>query len=170
MKLVADHSNADTPERSDYPTLTASATEGTVNTDPAWYTPARLLIAFCVVSFLVFLDRGIIASNGVNGDKESKTGIQVDSNLQQSHGESASLTSRSSCSSLPHASNDTMHLAAVVLQHDVLYVIYLLTNMLTSCCHKMHMCYKISPDMRTCCMCAAHVYSQLFQRAHCPVL
>ncbi|DBA88375.1 TPA: hypothetical protein ACH3X2_004875 [Trebouxia sp. C0005] len=76
MKLVADHSNADTPERSDYPMLTASATEGTINTDPAWYTPARLLTAFCVVSFLVFLDRGIIASNGVNGDTESKTGIQ----------------------------------------------------------------------------------------------
>ncbi|KAL0043420.1 hypothetical protein WJX79_004259 [Trebouxia sp. C0005] len=56
--------------------LTASATEGTINTDPAWYTPARLLTAFCVVSFLVFLDRGIIASNGVNGDTESKTGIQ----------------------------------------------------------------------------------------------
>lgn len=87
MKLIADHSNADTPERSDYPTLTASASEDTFNADPAWYTPARLLIAFCVVSFLVFLDRGIIASNGVNGDKESKTGIQVDSNLQQSHGE-----------------------------------------------------------------------------------
>jgi hypothetical protein len=79
MKLVADHSSADTPERTDYPILTASASEGTVNTDPAWYTPARLLIAFCVVSFLVFLDRGIIASNGVNGDKESNTGIQVDS-------------------------------------------------------------------------------------------
>ena len=90
MKLVADHRNADTPEHSNYPTLTASATEGTINTDPAWYTPARLLIAFCVVSFLVFLDRGIIASNGVNGDKESNTGIQVDSNLQQSNGKLAS--------------------------------------------------------------------------------
>ena len=47
------------------------------SSDPAWYTPGRLLVAFCVVSFLVFLDRGIIASNGVNGDKESQTGIQV---------------------------------------------------------------------------------------------
>ena len=101
MKLVADHSNADTPERTGYPILTASASEGTVNTDPAWYTPARLLIAFCVVSFLVFLDRGIIASNGVNGDKESNTGIQVDSKLQQSIGKSGFLTSCSSCSPLP---------------------------------------------------------------------
>ncbi len=90
MKLLADHSTADTPEPIDYPTLTASASEGTVSADPAWYTPARLLIAFCVVSFLVFLDRGIIASNGVNGDKESNTGIQVDSNLQQSNGNLAS--------------------------------------------------------------------------------
>lgn len=44
---------------------------------PAWYTPVRLLVAFCVVETLVFLDRGVIASNGVNGDKDSKTGIQV---------------------------------------------------------------------------------------------
>lgn len=44
---------------------------------PAWYTPARLLIAFCIVETLVFLDRGVIASNGVNGDKDSATGIQV---------------------------------------------------------------------------------------------
>lgn len=44
---------------------------------PAWYTPARLLVAFCVVETLVFLDRGVIASNGVNGDKDSKSGIQV---------------------------------------------------------------------------------------------
>lgn len=55
----------------------ASSVEETCGTDPAWYTPARLLMAFCVVSFLVFLDRGIIASNGVNGDKDSRTGIQV---------------------------------------------------------------------------------------------
>ena len=54
-----------------------SAIEERCNIDPAWYTPARLLVAFCVVSFLVFLDRGVIASNGVNGDKDSRTGIQV---------------------------------------------------------------------------------------------
>lgn len=58
-------------------TSLASSAEQTCSTDPAWYTPARLLVAFCVVSFLVFLDRGIIASNGVNGDKASRTGIQV---------------------------------------------------------------------------------------------
>ena len=55
----------------------ATTSDGVGSSDPAWYTPGRLLVAFCVVSFLVFLDRGIIASNGVNGDKESKTGIQV---------------------------------------------------------------------------------------------
>ena len=53
------------------------------NHDPAWYTPARLLVAFCIVSFLVYLDRGIIASNGVNGDKDSRTGIQVRTNFQR---------------------------------------------------------------------------------------
>ena len=77
MKAAPDTSSSARPGGTDYPTLTASGSEGTINTDPAWYTPARLLVAFCVVSFLVFLDRGIIASNGVNGDKVSKTGIQV---------------------------------------------------------------------------------------------
>ena len=55
----------------------ASTSDDSGSTDPAWYTPVRLLVAFCVVSFLVFLDRGIIASNGVNGDRVSNTGIQV---------------------------------------------------------------------------------------------
>lgn len=77
MKPVEADSDADRPEHSEYPTLTSSAAEDTISTHPAWYTPARLLIAFCVVSFLVYLDRGIIASNGVNGDKDSNTGIQV---------------------------------------------------------------------------------------------
>ena len=77
MKSVEASSDSDRPEHSDYPTLTPSATEDTTSIHPAWYTPARLLIAFCVVSFLVYLDRGIIASNGVNGDKDSSTGIQV---------------------------------------------------------------------------------------------
>lgn len=33
---------------------------------PAWYTPQRLLALFCWVTFLVYLDQGVIASNGVN--------------------------------------------------------------------------------------------------------
>ena len=33
---------------------------------PGWYTPGRLLGLFCWVSFLVYLDRGLLASNGVN--------------------------------------------------------------------------------------------------------
>lgn len=33
---------------------------------PWWYTPKRLLALFCGVSFLVYLDRGVIACNGVN--------------------------------------------------------------------------------------------------------
>lgn len=42
---------------------------------PSWYTPKRLLAVFCTANFLVYLDRGVIASNGVNGNKHS--GIQV---------------------------------------------------------------------------------------------
>ena len=33
-----------------------------------------------------------------------------------------------------------MLVAAAALQHDVLHVIYLLTNMSTSCCHEMCIC------------------------------
>ena len=42
---------------------------------PEWYTPKRLLGLFCGVSFLVYLDRGVIACNEVNGNATS--GIQV---------------------------------------------------------------------------------------------
>mmetsp|Transcript_5787 Transcript_5787/g.10034 ORF Transcript_5787/g.10034 Transcript_5787/m.10034 type:complete len:512 (-) Transcript_5787:461-1996(-) len=34
---------------------------------PAWFTPIRLLTIFCGVNLFVYLDRGLIASNGVNG-------------------------------------------------------------------------------------------------------
>ncbi len=73
--LDADDQGDLQPEDDTY--AASFALEGTLNKNPTWYTPARLLVAFCVVSFLVFLDRGIIASNGVNGDKESGIGIQV---------------------------------------------------------------------------------------------
>ncbi|BDA49430.1 probable protein spinster homolog 1 [Coccomyxa sp. Obi] len=33
---------------------------------PRWYTPQRLLALFCWVTFLVYLDQGVISSNGVN--------------------------------------------------------------------------------------------------------
>lgn len=33
---------------------------------PPWYTPQRLLALFCWVTFLVYLDQGVISSNGVN--------------------------------------------------------------------------------------------------------
>ncbi|CAM6039674.1 unnamed protein product [Sphagnum compactum] len=34
---------------------------------PRWFTPTRLLILFCLINMLNYLDRGVIASNGVNG-------------------------------------------------------------------------------------------------------
>ncbi|XP_073385722.1 probable sphingolipid transporter spinster homolog 2 isoform X2 [Physcomitrium patens] len=34
---------------------------------PQWFTPNRLLMLFCCINLLNHLDRGIIASNGVNG-------------------------------------------------------------------------------------------------------
>ncbi|KAL3538745.1 hypothetical protein ACH5RR_002111 [Cinchona calisaya] len=57
---------------------------------PSWFTPKRLLVIFCVINMLNYLDRGVIASNGVNGTQKKCTesgtcsggsGIQGDFNL-----------------------------------------------------------------------------------------
>ncbi|VFQ78252.1 unnamed protein product [Cuscuta campestris] len=57
---------------------------------PSWFTPKRLLFVFCVINLINYLDRGAIASNGVNGSPRictkngscsSGTGIQGDFNL-----------------------------------------------------------------------------------------
>nr|GMC83566.1 probable sphingolipid transporter spinster homolog 2 [Ipomoea batatas] len=57
---------------------------------PSWFTPKRLLCVFCVINILNYLDRGAIASNGVNGKRRtcnkdgactSGSGIQGDFNL-----------------------------------------------------------------------------------------
>jgi MFS family permease len=53
---------------------------------PQWFTPLRLLAIFCAVNLFVYLDRGLIASNGVNGSQPSEenpngTGIQGDMGL-----------------------------------------------------------------------------------------
>ncbi|XP_044490789.1 probable sphingolipid transporter spinster homolog 2 [Mangifera indica] len=56
---------------------------------PSWFTPKRLLAIFCVINMLNYMDRGAIASNGVNGSRRTCTdgtctsgsGIQGDFNL-----------------------------------------------------------------------------------------
>ncbi|KAK9285399.1 hypothetical protein L1049_024591 [Liquidambar formosana] len=58
--------------------------------NPSWFTPKRLLMIFCVINMLNYVDRGAIASNGVNGSLgtctdsgicTSGSGIQGDFNL-----------------------------------------------------------------------------------------
>ncbi|CAJ2647257.1 unnamed protein product [Trifolium pratense] len=58
--------------------------------NPSWFTPKRLLIIFCVINLINYVDRGAIASNGVNGTLATCTdsgvctagsGIQGDFNL-----------------------------------------------------------------------------------------
>lgn len=58
--------------------------------NPSWFTPKRLLVIFCVINMLNYIDRGVIASNGVNGSLGTCTegdtcsggsGIQGDFNL-----------------------------------------------------------------------------------------
>mmetsp|Transcript_10894 Transcript_10894/g.32645 ORF Transcript_10894/g.32645 Transcript_10894/m.32645 type:complete len:526 (-) Transcript_10894:2458-4035(-) len=52
---------------------------------PAWFSPGRLLMLFCGMSLLVYVDRGVISSNGVNGAIGTATvsgsGIQGDFGL-----------------------------------------------------------------------------------------
>ncbi|CAI9117659.1 OLC1v1019099C1 [Oldenlandia corymbosa var. corymbosa] len=56
----------------------------------SWFTPVRLLVVFCVINLINYVDRGAIASNGVNGNPKTCTkggkcsggsGIQGDFNL-----------------------------------------------------------------------------------------
>ncbi|KAK4438043.1 putative sphingolipid transporter spinster2 [Sesamum alatum] len=61
-----------------------------VATNPSWFTPKRLLIIFCLINLINYIDRGAIASNGVNGSRKtcskdgtcsSGSGIQGDFNM-----------------------------------------------------------------------------------------
>lgn len=58
--------------------------------NPSWFTPKRLLAIFCVINLINYIDRGAIASNGVNGSPRtcsesgacsSGSGIQGDFDL-----------------------------------------------------------------------------------------
>ncbi|KAH7300834.1 hypothetical protein KP509_24G080900 [Ceratopteris richardii] len=46
---------------------------GPVDGQPAWFTPERMLVIFCAVNLLNYIDRGTIASNGVNGSNSNTT-------------------------------------------------------------------------------------------------
>ncbi|XP_051137485.1 probable sphingolipid transporter spinster homolog 2 [Andrographis paniculata] len=56
---------------------------------PSWFTPKRLLVIFCSINLINYIDRGAIASNGVNGSRgtcesgtcSSGSGIQGDFDL-----------------------------------------------------------------------------------------
>ncbi|KAL8160902.1 hypothetical protein V2J09_012391 [Rumex salicifolius] len=57
---------------------------------PSWFTPKRLLVIFCLINLINYIDRGAIASNGVNGSLQTCTesgvcsggsGIQGEFNL-----------------------------------------------------------------------------------------
>ncbi|XP_057420890.1 probable sphingolipid transporter spinster homolog 2 [Lotus japonicus] len=80
-------SSSPKPEPSAEPDM---ATKSTMIPATSWFTPKRLLAIFCVINMLNYLDRGAIASNGVNGSRgtctkggtcTSGTGIQGDFNL-----------------------------------------------------------------------------------------
>lgn len=66
-----------------------ASTSGVADEKPSWFTPKRLLVMFCIINMLNYVDRGVIASNGVNGSRgscsggtcSSGSGIQGDFNL-----------------------------------------------------------------------------------------
>ncbi|XP_075505142.1 putative sphingolipid transporter spinster homolog 2 isoform X1 [Primulina tabacum] len=39
--------------------------------NPSWFTPKRLLLIFCIINLINYVDRGAIASNGVNGSRKT---------------------------------------------------------------------------------------------------
>ncbi|KAL3843814.1 hypothetical protein ACJIZ3_001217 [Penstemon smallii] len=39
--------------------------------NPSWFTPKRLLVIFCIINLINYVDRGAIASNGVNGSRKT---------------------------------------------------------------------------------------------------
>ncbi|XP_017254438.1 probable sphingolipid transporter spinster homolog 2 isoform X1 [Daucus carota subsp. sativus] len=43
------------------------------SSDASWFTPKRLLLIFCVINLINYVDRGAIASNGVNGNRRTCT-------------------------------------------------------------------------------------------------
>ncbi|KAM2676061.1 hypothetical protein EV1_002764 [Malus domestica] len=49
------------------PVDTAMAIASTAAPAPSWFTPKRLLVIFCLINLINYVDRGAIASNGVNG-------------------------------------------------------------------------------------------------------
>ncbi|KAM2292333.1 hypothetical protein TB1_026580 [Malus domestica] len=44
---------------------------------PSWFTPKRLLVIFCLINLINYVDRGTIASNGVNGSLETCTDSDI---------------------------------------------------------------------------------------------
>ncbi|KAK4801230.1 hypothetical protein SAY86_021717 [Trapa natans] len=68
----------------------ASISLSSTKTEPSWFSPRRLLVLFCIINMINYVDRGAIASNGVNGSSgtcsesgtcTSGSGIQGDFNL-----------------------------------------------------------------------------------------
>ncbi|KAI4380259.1 hypothetical protein MLD38_006470 [Melastoma candidum] len=46
---------------------------GSSDVSPSWFTPKRLLVIFCMINMINYVDRGVIASNGVNGSRRTCT-------------------------------------------------------------------------------------------------
>ncbi|KAL6545850.1 hypothetical protein OROGR_009724 [Orobanche gracilis] len=73
----AVHSEADKSEKVVGKDGMARAPPTSLATNPSWFTPKRLLGIFCVINLINYIDRGAIASNGVNGSRRtcSESGI-----------------------------------------------------------------------------------------------
>ncbi|KAL7591210.1 hypothetical protein Lser_V15G34329 [Lactuca serriola] len=71
--VVPVEKETETETKSDMAKTSASLPQPT----PSWFTPKRLLVIFCVINMINYVDRGAIASNGVNGSPRvcTKTGV-----------------------------------------------------------------------------------------------
>ncbi|XP_059647937.1 probable sphingolipid transporter spinster homolog 2 isoform X2 [Cornus florida] len=81
---------SDLPFEANLPSAVSEETTTALSySKPSWFTPRRLLYIFCVINLLNYADRGAIASNGVNGMRQtckggkcsSGSGIQGDFDL-----------------------------------------------------------------------------------------
>lgn len=86
--LQPNRSNLEDEEEMD--TKPLKGDDSAPTSSPSWFTPKRLLSVFCVINMINYVDRGAIASNGVNGSLgtctdggtcTSGSGIQGEFNL-----------------------------------------------------------------------------------------
>ncbi|WCJ18137.1 Major facilitator superfamily protein [Euphorbia peplus] len=76
MEHSEEESNKTNPPPAKEVELQMDKTSSLLASDPhsSWFTPKRLLVIFCIINLINYVDRGAIASNGVNGSRGTCSG------------------------------------------------------------------------------------------------